>query len=192
MLKANYWMTKRIQEIKEYLYQVFFGKSESYKVKILGIILFTIGVILFFVFFDPFTFLLWVLYDTPNFGLNYIYDNFNFITISIILIFFGLFIFLFFPENNTKNNKEIYIFFFLAGWLIIMSFIAPNKESPFLLNGLDYFCLFIVFGILICKELANGYITPRLRKRLSILSLGFFSLSMIVIAIKVYSFFKVG
>jgi len=157
-MKANYWMTTRIQKFKNYLHQVYFGKSKSYTVKILGIILLTLGI---FLFWAPFGF-----------------DK----KISITLIFIAIFIFLFFPENITKNDIEVFVFFFLTGWLIIMSFITDDTM-------LDSFFLFIVFGILICKELANGYLTPPLKKKLSIISLIFFSMSVILIVEKVISYF---
>ena len=160
MVKITYWMTTGVTELKEYLHQVYFGKSKSYKIKILAILLFTLGI-----------FLLWNPLDLDN-------------KIGIILIFIAIFIFLFFPEKSIDSNMEVYIFFFLTGWLIIMSFITSDMN-------LDTFFFSVVLGMLIVKEFANGYLSPPLKKKLSILTLIFFSLSMIFVAEKVISVFNI-
>lgn len=156
----NHLRTKKINKIEQYFYQVYFGKSESYKHKILGILLFTLGVIL-----------LW-----NPLGID---DR-----IGITLIFISIFIFLFFPEKRIDNNIGFFIFFFLIVWLIIMAVITDSKR-------LDSFFFFTVLGILICKELANGYLTPPLKNKLSFLALVFFSLSIILVAENIISFFNI-
>lgn len=164
MVKIISWITTGVTELKENLNQVFFDKSQSYKVKIPAIFLFSLGVLLILISLD--------LNDqNPN--------NIDIGIIGIMLFFMGIFIFLFFSEERSQNNNENYIFLFLTGWLIIMSLFSITFSSR-----LNFF-LFIVFGILICREFASGYVTPLLKKKLSILTLVFFSMSMMLIAEKI-------
>jgi hypothetical protein len=156
-------MSKGVKELKEYFHQVYFGKSESYKVKILGIILFALGI---FIFLNPF-------------GL----DN----KIGLTLVFIAIYMFLFFPQEGKESNDyniEVYIFFFLTGWLFIMTLITSKMN-------LDTFFFSIVLGILIVKECGNGYLTPSLKKKLLILTLIFFSLSMILVVERIISFLNI-
>jgi len=160
MVKITYWLTTGANELKEYLHQVYSAKSDLYKAKILAIFLFTLGV-----------FLLW-----KPLGL----DN----KMSITLIFIAIFIFLFFPEKNRNEEIELYILFFLIGWLIIMVFITDDQDF-------NTFFFSVVLGILIVKEFANGYLTPLLKKKLTILTLLFFSLSILLVAEKIISIFNI-
>jgi hypothetical protein len=160
MVKITYWLTTGINGFKEYLHQVYFARSDLYKGKILAIFLFTLGV-----------FLLW-----KPLGLDH--------KISITLIFIAIFIFLFFPEKNRNEEIELYILFFLIGWLIIMAFITDDQDF-------NTFYFSVVLGILIVKEFANGYLTPPLKKKLTILTLLFFSLSILLVAEKIINIFNI-
>ena len=167
MVKIITWMTKGITELKEYLLQVFFDKSQSFKVKILAIFLSTLGFL-----FITISIILRPLFSTNDIG-----------TVGIILFFMGIFIFFFFPEKiiEGENPIESFVFFFLTGWLIFMTFIAL---------GLNYiFFISVVFGILILKEFANGYLTPPLKKKLSMLAFVFFFLSLLLIVEKIINVF---
>jgi hypothetical protein len=101
---------------------------------------------------------------------------------GIILIFIAIFIFLFFPEKSINSNIEVYILLFITGWIIIMSFITMDMD-------IDTFLFSIVLGMLIIKEFANGYIKPTVKKKLSILTIIFFSLSILLVAEKIISIF---
>lgn len=103
--------------------------------------------------------------------------------IGVMLVLISIFIFLFFPEKRITNHYHAYIFLFLIIWLLFMTFITNSKN-------LDTFFFSVVLGMLIVKEFSNGYIAPPLKKRLSILTLVFFSLSMILVAEKVISIFN--
>lgn len=164
MVKIISWIKTGIAESKEYLLQIFFDSSKSSKVKIPAILIFILGNVLI---------LISLVSDLP------FVNNYN----GIILFFVGIFIFLFFPERRIQKDIEFYIFFFLIGWLILMSFIAMNTR-------LNFF-LFTVIGILICKELANGYLTPLLKKKLSFLTIVLFSMSIILIIEKVINYFSI-
>lgn len=159
MIDTNSRKMIGFRELKQYIYQVYNGKSEAFKAKILAIILFTLGI-----------FLLW-----SPLGLNN--------KIGITLVFIAIFLSFFYPEERSHNNIEAYIFLFLIGWLIIMSLITIN-------GNLDVFFISVVFGMLIVKEFANGYLTSPWKKKLSILTLVFFSLSMVLIAERIISFFS--
>jgi hypothetical protein len=136
--------------------------SKLYKVNILVIFLISLGIFLF-----------WM-----PLGLNHQF--------SITLFLIAVFIFFFFPrkrDTSIRYNIEYYIFYVLIGWLIIMFFITID------IGHWDVFFISVVFGMLIIKECANGYLTPPLKKKLSILILVFFSFSMILIAITILSYF---
>lgn len=152
-------MPTRIKELKQYLNQIYFIRWNHNIAKIFGIILFIFGIILLV---NPLG-----------------SDN----KLSVLLIFFGIYIFLFFPEKNMDNNIELYIFLFLTGWLVIMTFLTVDKN-------LDIFFISVVFGMLMVKEFANGYLSPPLKKKLSILTLVFFSLCMVLVAERIINFFS--
>ena len=149
----------KLKVLERNSHKVFFDKSESFITKMIGVFLFSIGIFLF------------------SYPLGV--DN----KIGLTFVFIGIFFILFFPKERTHLNIEFYLFFFLIGWLLIMTVLT---------NGLDFDTFFfsIVLGLLIVKEFANGYLTESLKKKLSILTLVFFSLSMILVAEKVISFFS--
>ena len=136
--------------------------SKLYKVDILVVFLICLGI---FLFWGPL-------------GLNHQF--------GITLFLLAVFIFFFFPrkkETSVHSIIEYYIFFFLIGWLIFMFFLTIN------IGHWDVFFIFVVLGMLVIKECANGYLTPPLKKKLSILTLVFFSFSMILIVITILSYF---
>jgi len=158
MVKVNQRINTGIKELTRYLNQFYYGPSVSYWIKILGIILLTIG-----------NFVLW----TPL-GVN---DK-----IGLSLIFIAIFMLFFTPEKSIQKGNENKIFIFLTLWVLLMFFITGG-------SNIDTFFFFVVFGMLICMELAWVYLTPQLKKRLSFLILIFFSLCMVIVAEKVISFF---
>lgn len=168
-------MLTGVKELKKYFHQIYFDISQSYKVKITAIILFILGIFLIFysVFSDSILFK-----DNAPLPNLFLISN---IKIGLMLFFMGIFMFLFFPKNSIQQRAEFYTFFFLTGWLFIMVFIGIDTRTNFF--------LFTVVGILICKELVNGYLTPSLKKKLSILTLVLFSMSMILIVVKIINDF---
>jgi hypothetical protein len=152
-------MAIRIKNIKKTFQNLNPDKFQSNKIKILGIFLFIIGILSFW---NPL-------------GMD--------IKTGLSVIFIAIYIFLFFPqENNNDYLIELYVFLFLFGWLIIMTFITNDMNF-------DTFFFSIVLGMLILTECTNGYLSSRVKKKLSILSLIFFSISMLLVLGRIISFF---
>jgi len=104
MVKVNQRIDTVIKELKHYLDQFYYGPAESYWIKILGIILLTIGI-----------FVLW----TPL-GVN---DK-----IGLCLIFIAIFMLFFTPEKSIQRRNENKIFVFLTLWVVLMFFITGGSN----------------------------------------------------------------
>lgn len=167
-------MIKKIKEVKQYFNEIYFNIYNSHKVKIPAIILISLGILLIFysIFSDNILFK-----NNPPISNPLISD----IKIGLILFFLGIVIFFFFPENTERQHTEIYIFFFLTGWLFLISFITIETRTTFFLYN--------AVGSFICKELVNGYLTPSLKKKLSLLTLLSFSICMIIVTVKIINDF---
>lgn len=173
-MKGSYFMIQEINQIKEHVNGLYFNIYNSYKVTIPAIILLIIGLFLIFysIFSDTILFK-----NNPPITNHFISD----IKIGLIFFFLGIYILLFFPENARKQHTEIYIFFFLTGWLFFVSFITIQTRTTFFLYN--------AAGSFICKELVNGYLTPLLKKKLTIMTLVFFSTCMIIVTVKIINDF---
>jgi hypothetical protein len=149
-----------IKKLQHDLIQFINGPPVVYWIKIIGIILLTTGI-----------FILCFPVDVND-------------TIVLSYIFIAIFILFFIPGENIQLTNDVYIFFFLTAWLIIMFFILND-------GAIETFFFSVVLGMFIAKEFANGFITPQFKKRLSIVTLVFFSISMILVAEKVISVFNI-
>jgi len=106
------------------------------------------------------------------------------IKLSLSLVFIGIFILFLIPTKSYQIDMEIRIVILLTTWLLFI-FIITNDLN------FDIFFFLLVLGMLTCKELSQVFLTPFLKKRLSLLCLIFFSLCMVLVAEKVISYFSI-
>jgi hypothetical protein len=102
MVRINHRMTTGIKELKQYLHEIYSDKSVSYKSSILGIILFTLGILVFLI----------------PLGL----DN----KIGLSLLFTGFFIVLFITENNISTAFDRFFILIIILWVWIVFFITDS------------------------------------------------------------------
>lgn len=149
-------MTTGIKELTLYLHKIYFDKSVSYKSSIFGILLFTIGIL---VFWAPlgldnkiglsllFTGFFIVLFITDK-NINTVFDRFI-ILITILWVWIVFFI-------TDSFSVDIFIFLLLLGILISLEltakFLAPSlKKRLILMSGI----LCIVYVLFLAEKVIN-------------------------------------
>ena len=132
--------------------------STLFKIRIIGILLFGIGCILF---------------------LNSILLGIN---IAVTFLLIGIFIVLLPSKISTNDErKDVYIIGYTIIWIILIFLITNhlNLEILFILNFL---------GILIIKEITNNISSETLKLRLNIFVFVFFLLFIIIVITKIINY----
>jgi hypothetical protein len=145
-------------ELNTYLDKISLKPSTLFKIRIIGILILSIG----FIFF-----------------LNSIVLGVN---IAVTFILIGIFIVILPSKKNTiDNGKDIYIIGFIIIWIIIIFFITIhfNLEILFILNFL---------GILVSNEITNKISSEALKLRLNLFVFLFFLFFIIVVITKIIKY----
>lgn len=132
--------------------------STLFKIRIIGILIFSIGFILFL--------------NSNILGIN--------ITVTFLLI--GIFIVLLPSKISTNDNrKDIYIIGYIIIWIILIFLVTNhlNLEILFILNFL---------GILVIKEITNNISSEALKLRLNIFVFLFFLLFIFIVITKIINY----
>lgn len=125
-------------QLQSYLYKIFFDRSTSYKIRMLGIFLIIMSIVFF----------------SFSFHLN--------TKISLTLALIGLFLILLIPGKILPENIiDIKIIVIIITWILLMFLLTINVD-------LEILFVLILLGILLIKEFTDKLTSSSFKKRLNI------------------------